>query len=64
MYSTIDDTTSAGLLLLQHVGFVLVVDKLDNGCPAVCIVDIVSEPGCINNGEIHLEVVFFQLSLC
>lgn len=39
------------LLLLQHVGFMLVVQELNNWHPRVAVVDIVSESWGINNGK-------------
>ena len=42
---------AAGLLLLQHVRLVLVVEELDDGHPRVAVVDIVAESGSVDNGE-------------
>lgn len=42
---------AARLLLLKHVGFVLVVEELDDGHPGVTVVDVVTESGCVNDGE-------------
>lgn len=42
---------AARLLLLKHVRFVLVVEKFDNGHPGVAVVDIVTESGCVNDGQ-------------
>lgn len=42
---------ATGLLLLEHVGFVLVVEELDNGHPRVTVVDIVAKAGGVDNGQ-------------
>jgi hypothetical protein len=39
------------LLLLEHVGFVLVIEKLDNWHPRVAIVHVISETGRIDDGQ-------------
>jgi hypothetical protein len=51
------------LLLLNHVGLVLVVNKVDNGGPRVAVVDIVTKAGSVDDGELDLELLFFELSL-
>lgn len=47
----IDLVGTAGLLLLEHVRLMLVVQELDDGLPGVTVVDIVAEAGGINNGQ-------------
>lgn len=47
----IDLVETLGLLLLKHVGFVLVVEELDNGLPRVAVVDVVSESRSVNDGQ-------------
>ena len=47
----IDLLLTARLLLLEHVGFVLVVEELDDGHPRVTVVDVVSESRGINDGQ-------------
>lgn len=42
---------TAGLLLLEHVGLVLIIEELDDGLPGITVVDIVTESGGINNGQ-------------
>lgn len=42
---------AAGLLFLQHVGLMLVIQELDNGLPRVAVVDVVTEARGINHGE-------------
>lgn len=37
----------------------LVVNEVDNGCPRVTIVDVVSETGGIDDGELSLELLLF-----
>ena len=50
---------TTGLLLLQHVRLMLVVEEFDDGLPGVTVVDVVSETGGINdrqtNCPIHLN---------
>ena len=42
---------SARLLLLEHVGFMLVIEKLNNGHPRVPVVDVVPKAGGINDSK-------------
>jgi hypothetical protein len=49
------DTT--GLLLLQHVGLMLIIQELDDWHPGIAVVDIVSEARCINDGETHYQLL-------
>lgn len=49
--SQVNLVLAARLLLLKHVGFVLVVEELDNGHPRVTVVDIVAESRSINDGQ-------------
>lgn len=51
MDTEVDFVDTAGLLLLQHVGLVLVVEKFDNRHPGVTVVDIVAETRGINDGQ-------------
>lgn len=44
-----------GLLLLTHVDFVLIVDKVDDGRPRVAVVHIVTKSGCVDDRELDLE---------
>lgn len=41
---------TTGLLLLQHVGLMLVVEELDDGHPGVTVVDVVAEAGGVDDG--------------
>lgn len=47
----VDLVISAGLLLLQHVGLVLVVKELDDWHPGVAVVDIVAEARGVDDGQ-------------
>jgi hypothetical protein len=42
---------TARLLLLEHVGFMLIVQELNDRHPRVAVVDIVSKPGRVNDGK-------------
>lgn len=52
-----------GLLLLDHVGLMLVVNKVDNGGPRVTVIDVVSKAGRVNDGEFDLELLLLKLGL-
>lgn len=51
VHTHVDLLSTAGLLLLEHVGFVLIIQELDDGLPGITVVDIVTEAGGINNGQ-------------
>lgn len=51
----IDFVDTAGLLFLQHVRLVLVVQKFDDRHPRVSVVDIVTKSGGINNGQANYK---------
>jgi hypothetical protein len=51
VYTEVDFVSTAGLLLLQHVGLVLVVKELDDGHPRVAVVDIVAKAWGVDHGE-------------
>ena len=55
VHTHVDLVGTAGLLLLEHVRLMLVIQELDNGLPGVTVVDIVSEAGGINNGQANLN---------
>jgi hypothetical protein len=42
---------TAGLLLLQHVGLMLIIQKLDDWHPRIAVVDIVSEARGVDDSE-------------
>jgi hypothetical protein len=52
-----------GLLLLNHVCLMLVVNEVDDGRPRVAVVDIVTKTGSVDNGELDLELFLLELSL-
>ena len=47
----INAVNATRLLLLKHVGFVLIVEELDDRLPRVAVVDIVAKPGSINDSQ-------------
>lgn len=51
MNAEVDLVLAAGLLLLQHVGLVLVVEEFDDGHPRVPVVHVVAEPGGVDDGQ-------------
>lgn len=55
VHTHVDLVGTAGLLLLEHVRLMLVIQELDNGLPGVTVVDVVSEAGGINNGQANLN---------
>jgi hypothetical protein len=46
---------TSGLLLLQHVRLVLIIQKLDDWHPGVAVVDIVSEARGVDHGETNYD---------
>ena len=52
-----------GLLLLNHVCLMLVVNEVDDGRPRVAVVDIVTKTGSVNDGELDFELLLLELSL-
>lgn len=63
MHAQIDLVGAAWLLLLQHIALVLVVEEFDDGLPAIAVVDVVAEPGSVDNGQAHLEKFLLQFGL-
>ena len=51
MNSEVNLVGTARLLLLQHVGFVLVIKELNYGHPGISVVHVVSKTGGIDNGK-------------
>ena len=47
--------------LLLHEGMVLVVQKVNNGNPAVLIIHVITESRGVDNGEAHVEGLLVQL---
>ena len=54
--------TALGLLFLDHVRLMLVVNKVDNGRPRVAVIDIVSKAGSVDDSEFDLELLLLELS--
>jgi hypothetical protein len=63
MHAKVNLLRSPRLLLLKHVALMLVVQKLDDGLPAVTVVDVVSETRCVNDGQANLEELLLQFGL-
>lgn len=63
MNTKIDFFLTLGLLLLAHVSFMLVVDKVNYWHPGVAVVHIVAETRGINDGELDFELTLLKLSL-
>lgn len=55
VHTEIDLVISAGLLLLEHVRLMLVVQELNNGHPRVSVVDIVAETRGVDDGQPDCE---------
>ena len=51
MDSKVNLVLSARLLLLQHVGLMLIIQKLDDRHPRIAVVDVVAEARGIDNGQ-------------
>jgi hypothetical protein len=51
VYAKVNLLLALGLLLLQHVRFMLVVEELDNGLPRVAVVDVVAEARGVDDGQ-------------
>ena len=49
------------LLLLNHIRLVLVINEIDDGRPAVPVVDVVPEAGRVDDGELHFELLLLEL---
>ena len=52
-----------GLLFLSHIGLVLIIDEIDDWGPRVTVVDVVSESGGVNDGELDFELLLLKLRL-
>ena len=52
-----------GLLLLDHVRLMLVVNEVDDGRPRVAVVDVVTKTRGVNHSELDLELFLLELSL-
>ena len=58
----VDFVGTAGLLFLQHVRLVLVVEELNDGLPRVAVVHVVAEAGGIDDREADWQVSVLELS--
>lgn len=56
VYTHVDLVCTTGLLLLQHVRFMLVVKEFNDGLPGVTIVDVVAKAGGVNDGQTNCVV--------
>lgn len=63
VHAEVDLLLALRLLLLTHVRFMLVVNEVDDRRPRVAVVDVVSEPGRVDHGELCLELLLLQLGL-
>jgi hypothetical protein len=55
MDTEIDFVNTAGLLLLQHVGLMLIIQEFDDWHPGIAVVDIVSEARCVDYCETNCQ---------
>ena len=51
MYAKVNFVYPTRLLLLEHVGLVLVVKKLNDGHPRVTVIHIVAKPGSVDHSQ-------------
>ena len=51
VYAKVNLLLALGLLLLEHVRLVLVIEELDNGLPRIAVVDVVAEARCVNDSQ-------------
>lgn len=63
MHPEVNLLLALGLLLLAHVRLMLIVNEVDDGCPRVAVVDIVTEPRGVDDGELRLELLLLELCL-
>ena len=63
MHAKVCLLAALGLLLLDHIRLVLVINEVHNRRPRVTVVDVVAEAGSVNNGELDLELPLLKLSL-
>ena len=52
-----------GLLLLDHVRLMLVVNEVDNRRPRVPIVDVVTKARGVNDSKLDLELLLLEFGL-
>ena len=53
---------SVRLLLLPHIRLMLIVNEIDNRCPRVAVVDVVTKSGGVDDSELRLELFLLELS--
>lgn len=63
MHAHVRDVATLWLLLLPQVLLMLVVEELDERHPAVAVVHVVAEARRVNDRQVHLEPLLFQLRL-
>lgn len=51
VYTQVDLVLATGLLLLEHVRLMLIVEELDDGHPRISVVDVVTETRSVDNGQ-------------
>ena len=51
MDTKVNLVSTAGLLLLKHVRFMLVVQELNNWHPRIAVVDVISETRCVDDSK-------------
>lgn len=57
MNTHIDLVRTTGLLFLQHVRLMLVVEEFDDGLPRIAVVDVVSKARGINNSQTDYDML-------
>ena len=63
VHSEVDLLLALRLLLLAHICLMLIVNEVDDGRPRVAVVDIVTEPRGVDDGELRLELLLLELCL-
>lgn len=51
VHTEVDLVLAARLLLLEHVGFMLIVEELDDGHPRIAVVDVIAKARGVDHGE-------------
>ena len=59
----VDFLLALGLLLLPHISLMLVVNEVDDRCPRIPVIDVVTESGSVDDGKLDLELLLLELSL-
>jgi hypothetical protein len=63
MDTEVDLVRSAGLLLLQHIRLMLVIEELNNGLPRIAVVDVVTKSRGVDNGKADWVMVVSKWEL-